>query len=209
MCAHQRKSRGRVVENRRSPRNCVVAGGAIGGGEGASCRGVIGVGRLLPSCQVAPGIAAVRGRNAKAVIVIDVAGSAGRNFAAVRNQRVRVRQRETECVVVEFSVRPFGDGVACGASRRRGWEIGFDVIWDAAAERRRAVPRGEVTAHAVRRVQRIIVAYMAGRTRRGGRRSVRARQGEACRGVIKRSAIPAFRGVAIRAVCHCKSGSGR
>ena len=118
MCAHQRKSRGRVVENRGSPRDCVVAGGAIGDGEGASRRGVIGVGRLLPSCQMAPGIAAIRGRNAEAVIVIDVAGGAGRHLAAVRNQGVRVRQWETKRVMVEFSVRPFGDGMAGGASGR-------------------------------------------------------------------------------------------
>src|SRR5258706_16477249 len=112
MCAYQRKSRGRVVENRRSPRNCVVAGGAIGGGEGASCRGVIGVGRLLPSCQVAPGIAAVRGRNFKVVVVVDVAGMAGRDFIAVCNRQVRGGQGETQFVVIVLSVRPIGGGGA-------------------------------------------------------------------------------------------------
>ena len=130
-----------------------MAGGAIGSGEGGSRGGVIGAVRLLPGCQVASGIAAIRRRNAKTVIVIDVAGGAGRHLAAVRGQGVRVRQGKTKRVVVKFSIRPFGDGVARGARGRRGRKIGFDVIGHATAKRRRAVPRGEMTAHAVRRVQ--------------------------------------------------------
>ena len=70
---HQRKSSCGVVEGCCTPGNCVVAGSAVGNAERGSCRCVIGIRRLLPSGQMTTGVAAVRGRNRQAVVVVDVA----------------------------------------------------------------------------------------------------------------------------------------
>ena len=80
---------------------------------------------------------------------------------------MRVRQREPESGVVELAVSPLGDGVALGASSGRRGEARLDVIRHIAAERSRAVPRRLVAAHAVGRVQRVIVADVAGSAGRG------------------------------------------
>ena len=61
-----------------------------------------------------------------------------------------IRQRKTEGVVVKRAVSPFRDRMACRASGCCRGETGGDVIWHASAESRRAVPCGQVTAHAVR-----------------------------------------------------------
>jgi len=65
-----------------------MAGRTVRGGERRSrsrMRRVVG---RLPSRQVASGIAAVRSSDIQAVVVVDVAGRAGRNFSAIGHQRV-------------------------------------------------------------------------------------------------------------------------
>lgn len=166
-------------------------------------RRVIG---LLPGAQMASGIPAVRRQGRQAVIVVDVAGSTGRHFAAVSHEGVRVRQREPERGVVELAVGPLCDGVALGASRGRRRETRLDVIRHRAAKRRRAVPRRLVAAHAVGRVQRVIVADVAGSAGCGRRRSVRANQREASGAVVERGGVPAFRGMAGGAIRRRKRG---
>ena len=161
---------------------------------------------LLPGGQMASGIPAVRQQGRQAVIVVDVAGSAGRHLAAVGHQGVRVCQREPEGGVIELAVGPLGDGVALGASSGRRGEARLDVIRHTAAERRRGVPRRLVAAHTVGRVQRVIVADVAGSAGRGRRRSMRARQRETGGAVVERSGVPAFRAMASRAIRRRKSG---
>ncbi len=62
-------------------------------------------------------IAAIRGCDVQAVIVVDVARGAAGHFTAIGHQRVRIRQRKTECAVIEFPVCPLGDGMARCARR--------------------------------------------------------------------------------------------
>ena len=78
-----------------------------------------GIVRLLPGRQVAAGIPAVRRSDIQAVVVVDMAGRAGRHLAAVGHQRMRIRQREAERSVVKRAVRPFRDGMALSAGRGR------------------------------------------------------------------------------------------
>ena len=77
--------------------------------------GIIG---LLPGRQVAAGIAAIRRRDLKIVIIIDMAGGAG-------HVGVAVGQQETGSAVVEFGVQPGVERVAGFAGRRK---IGRGVI---------------------------------------------------------------------------------
>ena len=66
-------------------------------------RGVVG---LLPGGEMAPGIAAVCGRDLQVVIVVDVARRA-------RNVGVAVGEQETGGAVIERGGRP-SDGVVAG-----------------------------------------------------------------------------------------------
>ena len=56
--------------------------------------------RLLPSRQMASGVAAVGRRNGQSVVVVDVAIRAGHDFPRGRHL-VSIRQRETRGRVVE------------------------------------------------------------------------------------------------------------
>ena len=66
-----------------------------------------------------------------------------------------------------------------------------------------------MAAHAVRRVQRVIIADVTGHAGRRRWRSVRACQRETRDAVIERSRVPALGGVARRAIGHRKSWAGR
>jgi len=165
-------------------------------------RRVIG---LLPVRQMASGIPAVIRHGSQAVIVVDVARSAGRHLAAVGHEGVRIQQREPERSVVELAVDPLSNGVALGASRGRCGEARLDVVRHIAAERRRAVPLRLVAAHAIGCVQCVIVVDVAGSAGRGRRRSVRASQSETGGAVVERSGVPTLRGMASRAIRRRKS----
>ena len=127
-----------------------MAGGTVGGRERRSRRRVHWIIRLLPSRQVTLRIPTIRRRDGKAVVVVDVARRAGWHLPTVGHERVRIRQRETECGMVEFAVGPFCDWVARRAGGRRGRKPGRDVVGNASAEGRRTVPSCQVAAHAVR-----------------------------------------------------------
>ncbi len=161
--------------------------------------------RLLPGRKVASRIPAVGGGDIQAVVIVDVAGSASGHFAAVGHQRMRVRQREAESVVIELAVGPLCYGVASGASRGGRRKARGDVVGNRAAKRRRAVPSRLVAAHAVGRVQRVIIVDVAGGAGCGGRRGVRACQRKTGGAVIERSGIPALGGMAGGAIGHGKS----
>jgi len=98
--AGQRPAGCAVIEDRRVPRDGVMASGAIRGGERCSRGWVRRIVCRLPGGQVALRIPAVRRRDRQGVIVIDVAGRAGRYFAPVRDKLVRIRQREScRCMI--------------------------------------------------------------------------------------------------------------
>ena len=82
--------------------------------------------------------------------------------------------------MIELSVRPLGDGVACGASRGRRGEARRNVIGYAAANGLRLVPVRSVARHTIGGGQRVIVVHMA---LHAGRGCVRADQRKA-RGVV-------------------------
>jgi hypothetical protein len=73
-----------------------------------------GVIRLLPGCQVALRISAVRRRNRQIVVVVDVAGSAG-------DIGVPIRQRKPRGVMIELCAQPTVErmaGIASGCELR-------------------------------------------------------------------------------------------
>ena len=114
----QKKSRGAVIEDRRGPRNRVVASVAVGHSKSSPCRGVHRIIRLLPSRQVAARIPAVRRPYHQAVIVVEVAGGTGHIGMAIR-------QREPGGAVVELRAQPAVKRVAGVAGGR---ELCADVI---------------------------------------------------------------------------------
>ena len=65
-----------------------------------------GIISLLPRCQMALRISAIRRLDRQAVVPVDMAKSA-------LHVGVTIRQQETRGAVIEFTVRPFRDGVAC------------------------------------------------------------------------------------------------
>jgi len=76
MAIGQQETSGAVIESGSRPRDRVVAAGTIGNGEGRPGFGVRGVVRLLPSAEVAAGVAAIGGRDLQVVVIVDVARSA-------------------------------------------------------------------------------------------------------------------------------------
>ena len=152
-----------------------------------------GVISLLPCRQVASGVSAVRWGNLQRVVAIDMA-------LAALHGGVFVCQREARRAVVELSIRPCRNRVAGRAGSRGAGKAGRDVVRHISAERRRALPRRLMTAHAIGRVQRVIVVDMARRARSRRRRHMCSHQRKSRQAVVKRSGIPAFRRVAIRTI---------
>ena len=112
--------------------------------------------------------------------------------------------------MVEPSRRPSGDRVACCALRGGIREAGRNMIGDIAADCGRAVPGADMAAVAIGRIQRVIVADVAGSTGRWCWRHVCANQSEAGQAVIEGRCVPTGGGMAIRAVrrregspCRC------
>jgi len=198
-----------VIEGRGSPRNRVVACRAICCSEGCSGRWVDGIVGLLPGREMASGVAAIRRRDRQIVVVVNVAGNAAWHLPAIGNQRVRIRQREAKGVVIELAIRPFRDRMAGRTSGGRGGKARGDVIRNASAKGRRAVPRCLVATHTVRRIQRVVVVDVAGQTGRGSRRSVRSCECESRHTVVEGSSIPPFGSMAIGAVSDGKPRAGR
>jgi len=178
VAAGKRPASDRVVKGIVSPRDCVVAGGAIRCREGSTGRRVRRIIGLLPSRQVATGIAAIRRLNAEVVVAADVALAAGRNLSS-RRHLVGVGQREARGTVIKLTIGPGGDRVAGRARRRGGREIGRDVIGYVAAESLRAVPGGLVAAHAIGRGQIVVVVNVALCARRGGMGASQRKSGDA------------------------------
>jgi hypothetical protein len=130
-----------------------------------------------------------------------VAGSTRRGSG----RHVCAHKREAGGTVIKLAVGPGGDGVAGSTGRSAGRKSRRNVIGNIAADRGGLVPVLQMAAHAIRRLQRVVIADVAGSA--GGRsgRHMRADQSEAGHAVVERSGIPALRGVAIRAIRESKS----
>ena len=168
VAAHRAVVRNReicVIESSTEPRRSGMAGRAR---RRVSRRNVIRHAsaerrRALPSRGVAAIAIGVGG--SKGVVVVDVAGRAGR-------RHVSAGQRPTRSAVVKLPVRPLRNRMAHGARGRRLWESGLYMVRHVPAVGGRAVPGIEMAADAIRRIQRVVVADMAGDARRRSRRHV-------------------------------------
>jgi hypothetical protein len=196
-----------VIEGSVGPSNGVVAGRAIRGGEGRAGRGMHRIICLLPGGQVASGVAAIVGLNLQRVIIVDVARRAIGHLAR-GSKLVRIGERESRGAVIELSVSPRGDGVAGGASRSGGREIGSDVIGNVATESLRFVPVGGMAGQAVRAAEGVIVIDVAGNAGSRSGRHVRAGQSKAGGAVIERGGGPGNGAVASGAIGGGKGGAG-
>lgn len=104
----QREARHAVVKRSGVPTLCCMAIRAI---RRRKCRPRCGVNwscRLLPFCQMASGVAAIRRRNRQVVVVVDVARRAG-------NVGMTVGQQESRRSVVEIRCIPTLSGVTARA----------------------------------------------------------------------------------------------
>jgi hypothetical protein len=154
VCSGQSKSGDAVIERRSSPTGCRVAGRTVCRGKGRTCSGMHGIIRILPIGQMALRVSAIGRRDRQIVVVIDVAQIAG-------HVGVPVGQREPGRSVIEDSCRPCGDRVAGRARRRGRRESGRNVIRHRAANRRGALKCGRMAPVAIRRIERVVVIYVA------------------------------------------------
>lgn len=202
MQAGERKTRDAVVEGCRVPSSSRVARRAIRRSEGRSGRRMYRVVRSLPSSQMALRVPAIGCSDHQAVIVVDVAKIAG-------HVGMPVGQRETRGGVTEHARGPRRDRMASSARGCRRRKSSRDVIRHRAANRGGALEGRLVAAVAVRRIQRVIVADVAGRTGSGRRRHVRAGQRKSGDAVVERGRRPPRSGMARRAIgsSKCRSGS--
>src|SRR5271165_101271 len=106
--AHQGEPGGAVIEGGRGPALSGMAICAVGGREGRSGGGMHRIVGLLPSGEVAAGIAAIGRRNLQIVVVIDVASGAGHVGMAIG-------EKKSGGAMVEGSGGPSHGGVAVGA----------------------------------------------------------------------------------------------
>ncbi len=193
----QRETRRGVVKHRAQPGRRRVArraGGWISRSDVIRHRSAQRRG-ALPLRDVAA--IAIR-RQRPAVISSHMAQRAG-------HRRVRPGQRERGRVVIERRRGPIGRRVAERTILRKR---GRNMIRHCAADRRRAIPVGQMAANAGRRTQREVVAHVARRARRRRRRNMHSRQRKPGRAVIERRRVETHRRVAIGAVRYRKCGCG-
>ena len=198
----QRESGRGMIENARSPRRDRVTRRARGCGRRETCGDVIWhraanrCGAL--KCRL---VAAVTIRRAERVIVVHMAGRAGRRCG----RRVRSGQRKSGNAVIECRRRPAGRRMAVGAIRR-----GKSAARGGGHGSRGLLPGGQmalrVAAIGRRDRQIVVVVDVAQRT---GHVGMPAGQREPRRAVVERCRRPTDRRVAGRAVRECKSRPGR
>lgn len=86
--ARQGKSGGRMIKIRREPGNRIVASGTGRNRKHRGCRRMLGIGRLLPSREMATRVAAIRGLNLQVVVAPHVAIRAGNIGVAVGQREI-------------------------------------------------------------------------------------------------------------------------
>jgi len=185
VCSCQRKARHAVVERSGVPALSGVASDAICDRKRGTGSRVGGVIRLLPGCQVALRVAAIRWRNRQIVVVVDMARSAG-------HIRMAIRQQESRRAVIEDGRGPGNRVVASRAVAYR----------KCSARRRvhrivRLLPGCQVASRVAaicwRDRQIVVVVDVAGRT---WHIRMAIRQQESRRAVIELCAQPTVKGVA-------------
>lgn len=119
--------------------------------------------------QVATGVSTIGRRNAQGIVIADVTQIAGYCCVAVG-------QREAGRGVIEYARGPGRNRVASCAGRSRRREPGGDVIRHCSAYRCGADKSRLVAPITIRRIERVVVAHMAGRA--GGRRRGHMRSGK-------------------------------
>ena len=121
-----------------------------------------------------------------------------------------IGQWEAGCTVIENSRSPGRNRMARGALRGRGWKSSSDVVRYVSAQRRGALECSLMAAVTIRRAERVIVVYMAGRAGGRRRRHVGSGQGKPGRAVIEICRRPTHRRMARRAVpdrkCRARRG---
>ena len=120
--ARQRKAGGAVIERGRGPSRSGVAIGTIGCRESRPGGRVNRIVRLLPSGEVATGIAAIGGSDRQVVVIVDVAGQA-------RNVGVAVGQQKAGGAVIKGDIGPRRGVVAVGT-------VGSGKAWTGLGVRR-------------------------------------------------------------------------
>jgi len=136
---------------------------------------------------------AIGGQRA-AVITVHVAQGASR-------RQMRPAQREGCGRMIECRRCPIRSRVADRAILR---EAGGNVIRDCAAKRCRAVPCHQMAVDTGSRIQRVIIAHMAGNTRRRRRRNVQPGERKAGSAVVPRGGRETYSVVAPTAIANRK-----
>ena len=108
--------------------------------------------------------------------------------------------------MVKDSCSPGGDRVAGCASRSRDRESGGDVIGHRAANCGSALESCLVATVTIRRIESVVVVYMAGCAGRRSRGHVCSRQGKPGRAVVKSCRRPTYGRVARRQFATAKDG---
>ena len=190
-----------VIESRVGPRSGVVAGGAGCREPGGNVIRHVAAqrDRTLPGSLMA---AVTIRREIARIVAVDMAGGTRRrDMSASEGKACRG--------VVKLPGGPGRDRMARRAHGRGSGEAGCDVVGNGAADGGRAVPCSGVAAHAICRVERVIVIDV---TRSAGSRRGRhmcAHQSEAGHTVVERSSVPAGGGVARGAICNGKCRTRR
>ena len=197
MRSGQGESGGAVIERGSSPACCRMASRAVGGGKSGAGSRVHGIVRLLPSGQVALGVAAVGRGDRQGVVVVDVAEGASDIGVAIGEQEsggavVERCRRPTRCIVAGGTIRR-------GKGRARGGMHGIISLLPGRqmALRVPAIRGGDG--------QIIVIVDM---TKSAGHIRVAVGELEPCRAVVKLGVQPIVKRMAGCAIRGGKSVSG-
>ena len=128
---------------------------------------------------------------------------------AALHRRVFVCQRKTRRAVIEFSVGPSRDWMARRARRGARRETCCHVIRNISTDCCRTLPRRLVAPHTICRIERVIPADVARRTRSWRRRKVGSYECEASRAVVELAGGPRRDRMARRACCGTRRKASR
>ena len=124
MCTNQSETGNGVIEGSGVPPLGGVAVGTIGRSETGAGSGVNGIGGLLPSGEMATGVAAIGGSNLQIVIVVEMAGSAGHVGVTIGEEETRAAVVKSRGVPADRVVTVGAIGGGEGGTSRRMWRVG-------------------------------------------------------------------------------------
>jgi hypothetical protein len=111
--------------------------------------------------------------------------------------------------MIENTGSPGGNGMAECTLRSRGWKPSGDMVRYVPAHGGGALEGGLVAAITIRRIERVVVAFMAGGTGCRRRRHVRPSQSKRCDAMVERHSVPIHSRVASGTICRPERGPGR